>query len=68
MCIHVHMNTRHPRLLLPIVIGASALVTLAADPELRRAMGEAGRLKMHAEYSRDTHRDALLAVYRELLP
>jgi colanic acid/amylovoran biosynthesis glycosyltransferase len=47
---------------------AAALVTLAADPELRRAMGEAGRLKMHAEYSRDTHRDALLAVYRELLP
>lgn len=31
MCIYVHMNTRLPRLLLPIVIGASAILTLTAS-------------------------------------
>lgn len=47
---------------------ARALVELAADLPRRRALGLAGRAKMHAEYSLAAHRDALLAVYRELLP
>lgn len=46
---------------------ARALVDLAADPDRRESLGRAGRAKMHAEYSLPAHRDALLAVYRELL-
>ena len=47
---------------------AAALAELAADPPRRRALGLAGRAKMQAEYSLTAHRDALLAVYAELLP
>lgn len=46
---------------------AAALVALAGDAGLRRALGEAGRIKMRAEYSLAAHRDALLATYGELL-
>jgi glycosyltransferase involved in cell wall biosynthesis len=46
---------------------AGHLVRLAADSDLRRSMGEAGRKKMHAEYSIDAHRRDLQAVYDEVL-
>lgn len=47
---------------------ASALVELAADADARGRMGAAGRAKMRQEYSLRAHTEALLAVYRELLP
>lgn len=46
---------------------AAALIELAGDRAMRRDLGEAGRIKMRAEYSLAAHRDALLAIYRELL-
>jgi glycosyltransferase involved in cell wall biosynthesis len=46
---------------------AAALAELARAPDLRAAMGAAGRAKMRAEYSLEAHRDALLHSYRELL-
>ncbi len=46
---------------------ARALTDLAGDPQRRRALGLAGRAKMQTEYSLTAHRDALLAVYHELL-
>jgi glycosyltransferase involved in cell wall biosynthesis len=45
---------------------AAALVRLAREPELGRALGEAGRHKMLAEFSLAAHRAALQAVYDEL--
>jgi glycosyltransferase involved in cell wall biosynthesis len=46
---------------------ADHLLTLSRSPDLRAALGVAGRRKMLAEYSQDAHRDRLEAVYRELL-
>ena len=46
---------------------AGHLVRLAADPDLRRALGEAARKKMHDEYSIDAHRRDLQSVYDDLL-
>jgi glycosyltransferase involved in cell wall biosynthesis len=46
---------------------AAHLVRLAREAELRRALGEAGRRKMLAEYSLEAHRGRLEAVYDELL-
>ncbi|NOY90575.1 MAG: glycosyltransferase [Deltaproteobacteria bacterium] len=47
---------------------ASALVTLAADDDMRRALGAAGRRKMLAEYSLEAHTRSLIEIYQELLP
>lgn len=46
---------------------AAHLVRLSRDPDLRGALGTAGRRKMLAEFSQDAHRERLEAVYRELL-
>lgn len=46
---------------------AAHLVRLAGDPELRRALGAAGRKKMTAEYDVRGLRDQLEVVYDELL-
>lgn len=46
---------------------AAHLVTLAADPDRRRALGEAGRAKMLAEFSVEAHARDLSATYLELL-
>lgn len=46
---------------------AAHLVTLGRDPDLRHAMGAAGRDKMQREYSIEAHRRDLQAVYDELL-
>jgi glycosyltransferase involved in cell wall biosynthesis len=45
---------------------AGHLVALAGDPERRRALGQAGRDKMQAEYSLEAHRRSLEAVYDEV--
>lgn len=47
--------------------GLARALTDLAEPRRRRALGLAGRAKMQAEYSPAAHRDALLAVYAELL-
>ncbi len=47
---------------------ASALVTLAADEDRRRALGATGREKMLAEYSLAAHTRSLIDIYQELLP
>jgi len=49
------------------VAGMAAALIELRDPALRAALGAAGRIKMHAEYSLAAHRDALLAIYSELL-
>jgi glycosyltransferase involved in cell wall biosynthesis len=46
---------------------AAALGTLAADPELRRRLGEAGRRRVETEFSLDAFRRAHLDVYRAAL-
>lgn len=46
---------------------AAHLVRLSRSPDERRAMGEAGRRKMLAEYSVEAHRARLEAVYDEVL-
>jgi glycosyltransferase involved in cell wall biosynthesis len=43
---------------------ARALSSLLADPERRRAMGEAGRISAPARYSAQSHLSALLDAYR----
>ncbi len=45
---------------------AAAIVRLARDPSLRRAMGAAGRARVIASYGRVQMLDAYRAVYREL--
>jgi glycosyltransferase involved in cell wall biosynthesis len=46
---------------------AQHLITLARDPERRRAYGLAGRAKMEREYSLEAHTARLEAVYDEVL-
>jgi colanic acid/amylovoran biosynthesis glycosyltransferase len=46
---------------------AGHLLRLAREPDLRRSLGEAGRRKMHDEYSIDAHRRDLQSVYDEVL-
>lgn len=46
---------------------AAHLVILAADPDRRRALGEAGRARMLAGFSVEAHARSLSATYRELL-
>jgi glycosyltransferase involved in cell wall biosynthesis len=46
---------------------ASAICTLAADPDLRQRMGAAGRSRVSAEFSADTMARRTVAVYEELL-
>ena len=54
------------------VADASALARvvgdLAAAPEVRRAMGRAGRVKAAQEFDQRRCIDITLALYRELLP
>jgi glycosyltransferase involved in cell wall biosynthesis len=45
---------------------ARAILRLARDPELRRAMGEAGRRRVRAYYRLDQVREAYLELYRSL--
>ncbi len=47
---------------------AAALHRLAADPALRRRMGEAGRARIQAKFSLDAMVDGNLAVYHACLP
>lgn len=46
---------------------AGHLVRLSRSTDERRALGEAGRRKMQAEYSVEAHRERLQAVYDEVL-
>ncbi len=45
----------------------AAIVTLAADPALRDRMGAAGRARVESEFSLARMREAVAALYRELL-
>jgi glycosyltransferase involved in cell wall biosynthesis len=40
------------------------MVRLAASPALRRALGEAGALKVQAEYNWKTKADRIVELYR----
>lgn len=42
---------------------AAAMDRLAADPDLRRAMGEAGRTRILQDYSWDAKVEVMLGIY-----